>query len=83
MDELVAVAERYEPRRRETGQFARQAFESWFCPEVCIFRILQCCEEILLLRPAGHDEREFQEHWSDWQFKSENGWTFPQRATAP
>jgi hypothetical protein len=80
VEEVADIADQFEPQWREMGKAAREAYENWFSPEVNIFRILQACEEIILFRPAGHDEREFQEHWSDWQFKWKNGWTFPQRA---
>ncbi len=78
--QVADVADAYESRWREMGKYGRSMYENYFCPEVNIFRLLQNIEQILMFRPADHDEREYQEQWSSWQFAWRNGWTLPQRA---
>jgi hypothetical protein len=81
VSQVAQIAEQYEPRWREMGQHGRHIYETWFCPEVNIFRLLQAIEEIMLYRPANHDEREYQAKWSGLKIAWENGWTLPQRGT--
>lgn len=77
--ELPSYIENAEPRWREMGAAARQAWASWFSPEAGPGRILRWAAEIASSRPAGHDERNYHAHWQSWRFAYANGWTLPQR----
>lgn len=77
---LVEILSGYESEAMEMGRLAREAWERWFSPEVRVLRTLQSIEDIMLYRPANHDEREYQRGWLGWEFAWRNGWTIPQKA---
>jgi len=76
---LVEILSSYESQSAEMGRLAREAWEKWFSPEVRVLRTLQSIEDIMLYRPANHDEGEYQRQWLGWEFAWRNGWTIPQK----
>jgi hypothetical protein len=77
--DLPSIIQSVEPRWKEMGSAAREAWDGWFSPETGPHRILQMCAEIQLARPATFDERDWQERWTSWTFAYSAGWTIPQR----
>lgn len=81
IQDLPDVLRRYEPFHVEMGIEARRNWEQWFAPDIVFLRYLESIESILLERPAGHDERRYQD-WDSWSTLWKLGWTVPQRGMA-
>lgn len=79
LSDLPEIVRSYEPQWQEMGKEARNAWEQWYSPAIICRRVLQAIEEILLMRPPDHNERDIQRQWLSWKFARKNGWTLPQK----
>jgi len=68
IQELPQILSGYEPHAREMGRQARDAWERWFSPETRNASRLRYIEDILLQRPANHDESLYHRRWLSWSF---------------
>ncbi len=80
--DLATILSAYAADAAEMGRLARKAWEEWFSQEVRAVRMLEAIEDIIMYRPAGHDEAAYQRDWLSWTFAWRNEWTIPQKAWA-
>ncbi len=76
---LPALLARREGEAVELGQRARQTWERFFSPERRFEAALDAIVRLRDRRPAGYDERVYQQGWRSNRFYRINGWALDQR----
>jgi hypothetical protein len=77
--DLPEIVSEREGDWQEMGDHARHAWEQYYSPDKVLFRLIESIEDLMLSRPASHDESLYQREWTSAPFAWRQKWTVPQR----